>query len=258
MGTILVKIGGAAADRDESLAALCDEMLALSKEHRFLLVHGGGAEMTAISRKLGIEPVFHDGIRQTTPEEMDIADMVLAGKVNKKLVRLLRTRGLDAVGLSGSDGGIFTAQPLGGPERRTPTRSGEVASIDERLLELLLGNGFTPVLSSTSMDQEGRGLNINADSVAFSLAAHLAAAALVFFSDIPGILSDGSVIQALSAPEAKDLIAKGVITGGMIPKVSASLEAMERGVQKVIIGQYAGPGSLARLLEGKQGTRLWK
>jgi acetylglutamate kinase len=108
------------------------------------------------------------------------------------------------------------------------------------------------------MDQEGRGLNINADSVAFSLAAHLAAAALVFFSDIPGILSDGSVIQALSAPEAKDLIAKGVITGGMIPKVSASLEAMEGGVQKVIIGQYAGPGSLARLLEGKQGTRLWK
>jgi len=258
MGTILVKIGGAAADRDESLGALCDEMLALSKEHRFLLVHGGGAEMTAISRKLGIEPVFRDGIRQTTPEEMDIADMVLAGKVNKKLVRLLRTRGLDAVGLSGSDGGIFTAQPLGGPGRRAATRSGEVASIDERLLELLLGNGFTPVLSSTSMDQEGRGLNINADSVAFSLAAHLAAAALVFFSDIPGILSDGSVIQALSAPEAKDLIAKGVITGGMIPKVSASLEAMEGGVQKVIIGQYAGPGSLARLLEGKQGTRLWK
>ena len=258
MGTILVKIGGAAADRDESLAALCDEMLALSKEHRFLLVHGGGAEMTAISRKLGIEPVFRDGIRQTTPEEMDIADMVLAGKVNKKLVRLLRTRGLDAVGLSGSDGGIFTAQPLGGPERRASTRSGEVASIDRRLLELLLGNGFTPVLSSTSMDQEGRGLNINADSVAFSLAAHLAATALVFFSDIPGILSDGSVIQALSAAEAKDLIVKGVVTGGMIPKVSASLEAIEGGVQKVIIGQYTGPGSLARLLEGKQGTRLWK
>ena len=253
-----MKIGVAAADRDESLAALCDEMLALSKEHRFLFVHGGGAEMTAISRKLGIEPVFRDGIRQTTPEEMDIADMVLAGKVNKKLVRLLRTRGLDAVGLSGSDGGIFTAQPLGGPELRAPTRSGEVASIDERLLELLLGNGFTPVLSSTSMDRQGRGLNINADSVAFSLAAHLAVAALVFFSDIPGILSDGSVMQALSAAEAKDLIMKGVITGGMIPKVSASLEAMERGVKKVIIGQYEGPGSLARLLEGKQGTRLWK
>ena len=108
------------------------------------------------------------------------------------------------------------------------------------------------------MDAEGNGLNINADAAAFRLAAHLGAAALVFLSDIPGVISDGSVVQALSAQEAKALIGRGVIKGGMVPKVTASFDAMDKGVKKVIIGQYESPGSLARLLEGKEGTRLWK
>jgi acetylglutamate kinase len=253
MTTIVVKIGGKAAESRDSLDSLCQEMLALSRETRFLVVHGGGAEVSAVSRRLGVEPVFLDGVRQTSEQEMDIVDMVLAGKVNKQLVRLLRTRGLDAVGLSGSDGAIFTGRPLGGA-----TRTGEVVSVDDRLLALLLDNGFLPVISSTSMDSSGKGLNINADAAAFSIASRLAASALVFLSDIPGILSDGSVIQAASAEEAAQLIAKGVITGGMIPKVSAALTAMGQGVQKVIIGQYDSAGSLGRLLEGKQGTRLWK
>jgi acetylglutamate kinase len=108
------------------------------------------------------------------------------------------------------------------------------------------------------MDATGNGLNINADTVAFRIAARLKAWALVFLSDTPGILSGGSIVQALSAPEAKDLIAAGVIIGGMVPKVTASLDAMDHGVGKVIIGQYDGAGSLARLIDGKQGTRLWK
>lgn len=258
MGTILVKIGGKAAEQTANLAALCDEMFSLSREHRIILVHGGGAEVTAVSRKLGIEAVFHDGVRLTSPEEMDIVDMVLAGKINKQLVRLLRTRGVNAVGLSGSDGGIFTGRAVSAPQASAQTRTGEITGTDERLLILLLSNGYLPVVSSTSMDAEGRGLNINADSAAFGLAARLGASVLVFLSDIPGILSEGSVIQALSADEARALIAKGVIQGGMIPKVTASLEAMNGGVHKVIIGQYEGAGSLGRLLEGKQGTRLWK
>jgi acetylglutamate kinase len=253
MTTVVVKIGGRAAEVRDSLDSLCQEILALSRDSRFLLVHGGGAEVSAVSRRLGVEPVFLDGVRQTSEQEMDIVDMVLAGKINKQMVRLLRTKGLDAVGLSGSDGGVFTGRPLGGGGR-----TGEVTSVDDRLLTLLLDNGFLPVLSSTSMDSTGQGLNINADAAAFSIASHLAASALVFLSDIPGILSDGSVIQAVSAAEARQLITKGVVTGGMIPKVSAALTAMDNGVQKVIIGQYEGAGSLGRLLEGKQGTRLWK
>ncbi len=256
MPPILIKIGGRAAEREESLDALASEMAGLAPQNRIVLVHGGGAEVTALAKRLGMEPVFKDGVRQTSPQEMDVVDMVLAGKVNKRLVRLLRVRGLDAVGLSGSDGGIFTAVPLaGGP---SDTRTGDVTAIDTRLLDLLLGAGCLPVLCSVSMDEKGRGLNINADTVAFRLAARLSAAALVFFSDIPGILRDGSVMQALSSQQASDLIARGVISGGMVPKVLASLEALEKGVQKVIIGEYDSPGSLARLLEGKQGTRLWK
>jgi acetylglutamate kinase len=260
--TILVKIGGKAAEDRGSLGALCDELKDISRENRLVLVHGGGAEVTKVSRIFGLEPVFKDGVRQTSPEEMDIVDMVLAGKVNSQLVRLLRARGLDAVGLTGSDGGVFTGEPLGGPTtaRRSGaiTRTGEVTRVNVRLLHVLMDAGYLPVLSSTSMDAGGNGLNINADTAAFALAAHLEASALVFLSDIPGVISDGSVVQALSAEEAKSLMDRGVISGGMVPKVTASFDAMEKGVKKVIIGQYESPGSLARLLEGKEGTRLWK
>jgi acetylglutamate kinase len=256
VSTIILKIGGKAAEDRECLGALCEELRALSREHRLALVHGGGAEVTAVSRKLGIEPVFRDGIRQTSPEEMDIVDMVLAGRVNSQLVRLLRACGLDAVGLSGSDGGTFTGEPLGG--RGESTRTGEVTRVDVRLMLMLLDAGYIPVFCSTSMDSEGGGLNINADTVAFRLAAQLGAATLVFLSDIPGIISEGKVVQAMSAKDAKSLIERGVINSGMVPKVSASFEAMDKGVKKVIIGKYQSPGSLSRLLGGKEGTRLWK
>jgi acetylglutamate kinase len=259
VSTILVKIGGSAAEDRESLGALCDELKDVWRENRIVLVHGGGAEVTRVSHLFGIEAVFRDGIRQTSPEEMDIVDMVLAGKVNSHIVRLLRARGLDAVGLTGSDGGTFTGAPLGGAGGAgAVTRTGEVTRVDTRLLHVLLDAGYLPVLSSTSMDAEGNGLNINADTAAFGLAAHLEASALVFLSDIPGVISDGSVVQALSAEEAKTLMDRGVIKDGMVPKVTASFDAMDKGVKKVIIGQYASPGSLARLLEGKEGTRLWK
>jgi acetylglutamate kinase len=251
--TVLVKIGGKAAEREEDLAALCDEMHVMAAAHRFVVVHGGGAEVSAVSRRLGIEPVIRDGVRQTSAEEMGIVDMVLRGRVNSSLVRLLGSRGVAAVGLGGSDGGTFTGEPLD-----AGTRTGEVRRVDGRLLSLLLEAGYLPVLCSTSMDSAGQGLNINADAVAFSLAAHLGASALVFLSDIPGIMSQGSVVQSLTPAEARNLIGSGVISGGMLPKVSASLDAIDRGVGKVIIGQYEGAGSLARLIAGRQGTRLWK
>ena len=254
--TLVVKIGGKAAEDRQSLAALCDELAAISRDHHVVLAHGGGAEVTAVSKKFGIEAVFENGVRQTSAEEMEIVDMVLGGKVNSQLVRMLRARGLDAVGLRGSDGGTFTGQPLGGPG--SATRTGEITRVDPRLLVLLLDAGYLPVLASTSMDSEGNGLNINADTAAFQVAARLGANVLVFLSDTPGVISDGSVVQALSETEAADLLKRGVIAGGMVPKVTASFDAMNRGVKKVIIGRYEGAGALARLLDGKEGTRLWK
>lgn len=253
--TVLVKIGGRAAAEEERLREMAAEMAALARGRRFLLVHGGGAEVTAVSKRFGIEPTFRDGVRLTSPAEMDIVDMVLAGRANKALVRILAAAGLAAVGLSGSDGPVFTARPLGGDTGGT-TRTGEVDAIDTRLLELLMGHGFLPVLSSTSMDAAHRGMNVNADTAAFALAARLAARTLVFLSDVPGVLHEGAVVSDLDAARARDLVDRGVVQGGMIPKVTASLEAIAAGVGAVVIGQYDGDGALARLLSGKAGTRI--
>jgi acetylglutamate kinase len=255
METVLVKIGGKAAENAENLRALCGEIKGLSEGFAFLLVHGGGADVTAISRKMGIEAVFKNGVRQTSPAEMDIVDMVLTGKVNTRLVRQCRTAGLDAVGICGCDGGSFLGLPIGGGGAGE-SRTAEMGAVDAGLLTLLVAHGYLPVISPTSMDERGRGMNINADSVAFGLAAELSAGSLVFLSDIPGVLKDGAVIPDLGSHQAGELVAGGTVSGGMIPKVSASLDALKRGVRNVIIGEYHGDGDLTALLEGRMGTRI--
>jgi len=258
METVLIKIGGKAAEKQQALAGLAQEMRDLSKERRFILVHGGGAEVTALSEKLGITSVFRDGVRQTSPQEMDVVEMVLAGKVNSSLVRLLRKHGLDAVGLSGTDGGMLAGRQLRALPGDEDTRTGEVTKVDTKLLGLLLGSGYVPVVASPAMDDTGRALNINADAAAFAIASALPCFALVFLSDIPGVMADGGVLAELTAAKAGSLVSSGVISGGMVPKVSAALDAIGKGVSTVIIGQYEESGSLARLLDGRQGTRIWK
>jgi len=255
---VLVKIGGTAAEKKSAIASLAAEIGTLSAEHRFLIVHGGGAEVTALSKRLGIESVFVQGLRQTSEAEMDVVEMVLSGKVNKALVRSLRMCGLNAVGVSGTDGGIISGFSIGNLPDGARSRTGEVSGADGRLVSLLLDNGYLPVVSPPAMDAEGLALNINADTAAFSLAVALSCSALVFLSDIPGIISDGTVIHELTTAEARALCARGVITGGMLPKVTASVDAIGRGVETVIIGQYEEQGSLSALLEGKKGTRIWK
>jgi acetylglutamate kinase len=252
--TALIKIGGRAAERDGTLVDLFKEMKGLREELSLILVHGGGADVTAVSRRLGVESVFDNGVRRTSPEEMDIVDMVLCGKVNKRLVRLCRTSGLNAVGICGCDGGSFLGAPVSGGA--TESRTAEMGRIDTAFIALLLERGYLPVISPASMDERGRAMNINADSVAFALAAALATQSLVFLSDIPGILKQGEVIRELSGPDAKGLVEKGIIKGGMIPKVGASLEALKKGVNNVIIGEYGVRGDLTALLEGKRGTRI--
>jgi acetylglutamate kinase len=253
--TILVKIGGRAAGREERLRELCAEMADHHGRARFLLVHGGGAEVTKISEALGIRSVFKDGLRQTSPEEMEVVEMVLSGNINKKLVRLCRLCGLPAVGISGVDGGTIIGRPIGGAGN-VNSRTAEIAAVDCRLLEHLLAGGYLPVISPASTDIAGRGMNVNADSAAFALSAELSSSSLVFLSDIPGIIEEGRTLAELTAAEAKGLIDRGVISGGMIPKVAASIDALSRGVQNVIIGEYGQAGALTGLLERKNGTRI--
>jgi acetylglutamate kinase len=249
---IVVKIGGRAASDDALLNLACD-IKALTKENRVFLVHGGGAEVSRVTKVFGLQPVFKDGIRQTSAAEMDIVDMVLAGKMNKAIVRLFAGRGVPAVGLSGSDGGFFTGESI---DAAAGNRTGRVTNVDLRAALLLAGEGYIPVIASTSMDAAGNGLNINADEAAFEIARAAAARALVYLSDIPGILKDGKVITQIGAAEAEAEIAAGVITGGMIPKVRSALEALAGGVGAVVIGEFTERGGLERLLRREAGTTI--
>ena len=250
---ITVKIGGKTAEDLEQLRPFAADLKDLIAGHYPLIVHGGGAEVTRISKQLGFEPRFHEGIRITLSEEMDVVEMILSGKVNKHLVRFFQSCGLPAVGLCGADGKTFSGRTLGRVDGKE-TRTGNVAEVDPRLLAALFTAGFLPVLSSTSMDKRGVGVNINADAVAFEVACRLNSNSLVFISDIPGVLKDGQVLKSLNRDEVRREIAAGTITGGMIPKVTSAVEALKHGVGQVIIGQFCGRGSLRALLEGGMGT----
>lgn len=246
---MVFKIGGETAGSPEVLRLLAEEMSALRCGR--ILVHGGGAEVSSLMRRLGMRPEFRDGIRMTAPAEMDVVDQVLSGRVNGRLVRIFQSRGINAVGLSGSDGRLFV-----GREIAAGCRTGEIARVDGALVRLLLESGFFPIVSSTSMDGKGGGLNVNADEAAFALAGALHASRLVFLSDIPGVLKEDRVLAVLHPKAAAREIASGTIGGGMIPKVRSSLKALREGVDSVLIGEYRGRGDLDALLEGRAGTRI--
>ena len=245
MKITVVKIGGRAAADKEKTAALIRDMAA-DNEGTFVLVHGGGAEVTAAAKQFGIESQFVDGVRFTSMREMAVVDAVLAGKINKELVRQIRAAGLNGVGLSGSDGGLFTADSC----------TGKVTGTDIRLLHLLTENGYTPVIATTSMTADGFPLNINADEAALTLAAALKADQLIFISDIPGVLKNDRVLPSLNEAAIEKEISDGVISGGMIPKVKSALNAVKKGVGAVVIGGYEEAGDLLRLKTGTKGTAV--
>jgi acetylglutamate kinase len=251
---VVLKIGGRMANNTGLLSDFARELAALGRGRRFLVVHGGGKEVSELSEKLlGRPPVFVNGVRRTSPEEMEIVEMVLNGKVNKRLVRLFQANCVPAVGLSGSDGPVFRGEC---PPEDPSTRTGKVSDARTELLRLLFSGGYVPVLSSTTMDASGEGVNINADEAALDLAESLEADALLYLSDIPGVLKDNEVIAGLDARRARAEIASGVISGGMIPKVESALGALDCGVKRVVIGEYAEPGALEKLLAGERGTSI--
>lgn len=231
---------------------LVGDIRTLSNDIRFIVVHGGGAEVTKISEQLGYSPTFEDGIRMTSPEEMDVVDMVLSGKMNKALVRRFAAAGIRAAGVSGSDGALFTGTPI-----NPATRTGTVDRVDCSILELLIAGGFLPIVASTSMTGEGVALNVNADEAAFAIAAALPADLLVFLSDTPGILTaDGALIPRLDERLVAERITDKTITGGMIPKVRASIDALRAGTGGIVVGRFSSSGDLRKLLDGSIGTRV--
>jgi acetylglutamate kinase len=252
---VVVKIGGRSFENEKVVCDLGREIKAFCPQMRFALVHGGGAAVTATSQKWGITPIFVNGIRMTTPEEMRVVDMVLAGELNKRIVRTFQSSGVPAVGLSGSDGAIFTAEPVCFPDG-TPSCTGTVTETSPILLNMLLDNGFVPVIGSSSMTRDGGPMNVNADDAALAVAGSLCAHTLVFISDIPGVMKDGTPITHLSPSRAETEIVSGVILGGMIPKVRAASHAVRESIGTVIITDYHGFGDLDKILKGRKGTRI--
>lgn len=203
-----------------------------------VLVHGGGKDITAMQEALKLEARFVDGVRVTDGASLAVAEMVLAGVVNKRLVRALRAGGVpNALGLSGVDAGLVRAEKMRASIDMGYT--GSVVSVNAGVLHALLNAGFTLVLAPICAG-ENTNYNVNADHVAGAVARALPSERLTFISNVEGVLQDGRVLPALSAPQVQTLIAQGVIVGGMIPKVQMALDALNHGVPKVAITNLNG------------------
>ena len=233
---VVVKYGGnAMIDEDLKKTVMRDLVLLAQIGVKVVLVHGGGPEITETLARMNIKSEFVDGLRVTDREQIDVVQMVLAGKVNKDLVALIGSAGGKAVGLCGIDGGMIEARPVS----KALGYVGEVVSVDTKPVIDALKAGYIPVISSLGFDKEGNVYNINADTAASRIAGELKASSFINMTDIKGILEnpadENSLIREVNASEALELIRDGVISGGMIPKVKCCVEAIRRGVKKVFI-----------------------
>jgi acetylglutamate kinase len=250
---IVVKLGGRALEAPGALPEFASALARLSRGT--LLVHGGGAEVTAWCAKLGLEARFVDGLRVTDDDTLDVVAAVLAGLANKRLVAALRAAGVDAVGLAAMDGGIVRAVPHADAARLGAV--GRVSAIDPTLLESLVAHGRTPVLASLAATEAGALLNVNADDLAAALAVAVGAGELVLLSDAPGLLLEGGIVRTLPAGELDAALARADVSGGMVPKLRAAGAALAGGVARVHIAAWDGADTLAAILGGNaRGTTL--
>jgi acetylglutamate kinase len=264
--TFVVKFGGEAMTDPEILERLIEDITLLHLVGiRLVVVHGGGKHVTATADALGIETTFVGGRRVTDVDTLDVLKMVLAGKISLEILSLLKKKGVRAMGVSGVAAGVIEAR------RRPPVKVtgsndevvdfgevGDIERIDTRLLELLVDEGYVPVLSPLGADSEGNILNINADTVAARLAAQLESEKLVLMTATPGVMADlhdeTSLISRLTIDEAREAIASGVIAGGMIPKIEESIRALEKGAGRVHILSAVEPHQLLLEVFTKSGA----
>ena len=245
--TIVVKYGGNAMINEELKEKVMQD-IALMKYVgiRPVVVHGGGPEITGFLKKVGKESSFVSGLRVTDEETVEIAEMVLDGKINSEIVTLLNRRGVRAVGLSGKDAGLIQAKKklatvYEGEDKKKVDIGyvGTVEQVDIRILNDLLNQDYVPIIAPIGVGENGESYNINADYVAAEIAGALYASKLLLLTDIEGIYKDfedkDSFISTMTLTEAKEYIKTGVISGGMIPKTEACIKALERGARKTHI-----------------------
>lgn len=228
--TRVIKIGG----RAQSDPGLAPALLRAAESDRVVVVHGGGDEVSALQRRLGMTPQFHAGRRVTTREDLEVVRMVLSGSANKRLVATLLDVGVRAVGISGEDAGLLRARATA---RESLGEVGEPSAVDVRLLDVLADAGYVPVVSPLARDEEtGATLNVNGDDAAAAIAAAAGADELVLVADVAGVIADGVVVTELDLEQAARLVRDGTARDGMAAKLEAARRAVERGVAKVRIG----------------------
>ncbi len=271
--TIVIKYGGnAMINEDLKQKVMEDVSLLKYVGMRPVIVHGGGPDITQFLKKVGKQSAFVSGLRVTDEETVEIAEMVLDGKVNSDIVNMLNHRGVKAVGLSGKDAGLIKAQKklatvydeTGQKENVDIGYVGQVASIDTSILDTLLDNDYIPVIAPIGVGEDGESYNINADYVAAEIAGALQAEKLLLLTDTEGVYKDfadkDTFISTLTVAEAKDYIKSGIISGGMIPKIEACLKSIESGTNKVHIIDGRQPHSiiLELLTSSGIGTQVIK
>lgn len=235
--TVVVKYGGSSMIDEELKNAVMTDIILLSLVGiHVVLIHGGGPEINDMLKKIGKEPKFVNGLRYTDGETMEIVQMVLAGKVNKSLTQLIESQGGRALGLCGIDGGMLMAKKLSNGDYGLV---GELDKVDIRPITDALEKGYIPVISPIASGEHGEVYNVNADTAAARIAAELSAEKLILMTDIKGLLRDkndeSTLIEEVDINDVVMLKRKGIISGGMIPKIDCCVEAVRRGVKATTI-----------------------
>ncbi|HEX8224340.1 MAG TPA: acetylglutamate kinase [Allosphingosinicella sp.] len=232
--SVVVKLGGAAIDKALDRALAQDVLLLRSVGVRCVLVHGGGPQVDALMKRMGKTPEFRDGLRVTDAETLEIVRMVLTGKINRDLVSTINREALDdpvAVGVSGEDAGLLTVTP----RESSLGFVGDVSHVRSSVLERLLDEGLSPVVSTIGADETGQPYNVNADEAARAIAVAMAAEKIVYLTAAPGLLEDvndeTSLVPRLTSAEMRERIAHDSVSKGMIPKLRACADAVDAGVQ---------------------------
>ena len=257
--TILIKYGGSLMIHDDLKRKFANDIVLLKYIGlNPVIVHGGGKEISKWMKKVGKEAVFIDGYRVTDSETMELTEMVLSGKINSDVVSLINYHGGKAVGLSGKDANLFVAKKRERPDKQDLGFVGDIEYVDTGLLETLAGKGYIPVISSIGVSRSGETLNMNADHVAEGIAIALKALKLLFLTDVKGLLVDDVLQQRLTLEKAESLLAHPDVQGGMLPKLTCSINALKGGVSQVhmIDGTVAHSVLLELLTDGGIGTMI--
>jgi acetylglutamate kinase len=268
VAVIVVKLGGEVVAGPELPHVASDVARFAARGDRVVVVHGGGPQATELSRRLGHEPNIVQGRRITDDATLEVAKMVFGGQINIDILGALRRHGVPAVGVSGVDGDLIQAVRRPATEMRDPKTGethqvdwghvGDIASVNTRLLQKLLDDGYVPVLCSLGSDREGRVFNINADTVASRVAMDMKADKLLLLTDAPGLLENPddpqSLISHISATRCEEMLKTSAIRGGMVPKVETLVEAVRGGVRRAHILDGKEPHSLLVELFTKEGT----